>query len=105
MRRSSQQKTKRNRDADNDGEMGEESQKPRMPHRPKAPSKQEKKAALAIGDRPKKIKPNSPDAPLQLPDRSRQAKRKPDQPKDAPDENVKKLSKTLSASNTQQEQA
>ena len=55
--------------------------------------KQEKRAALAIEDRPKKQKPSQPDAPIALPDRTRQAKRKPEIPKEAPD--VKKLAKTL----------
>ena len=58
--------------------------------------KQEKRAALAIEDKPKKQKPSQPDVPIALPDRSRQAKRKPEIPKEAPDEEaVKKLGKTL----------
>ncbi len=58
-----------------------------------AEPKQEKRVALAIEDRPKRQKPSQPDAPIALPDRSRQAKRKPAIPDEAPD--VKKLAKTL----------
>ena len=56
--------------------------------------KQEKRAAIAIEDRKKKKKTNPPDVPIALPDRSGQAKRKPQIPDEAP-ENVKKLGRQL----------
>ena len=41
-------------------------------------------AIAAIEDRKKKKKPNPPDVPIPLPDRSGQAKRKPEIPREAP---------------------
>ena len=55
----------------------------------------EKRAALAIEDKKKKKKTNTPDIPIALPDRAGQAKRKIDIPKEAPDEKVKKLGRQL----------
>ena len=44
---------------------------------------------VAIEDRKKKTKPSPPEAAIALPDRSRQAKRKPDIPKEAPSAKAK----------------
>ena len=44
---------------------------------------------LAIEDRKKKTKPSPPEPAIALPDRSRQAKRKPDIPKEAPSAKAK----------------
>ena len=44
-------------------------------------------AIAAIEDRKKKKKPNPPDLPIALPDRSGQAKRKPEIPREAPPDN------------------
>ena len=60
------------------------------------PQQPEKRGgAIAIPDRKKKTKANPPDVPIVDPDRERQAKRKPEIPREAPDERVNKLGRQL----------